>query len=355
MPARTLATLVLASTLAACSSGEAPSAARGPGTDLATVTVVAAPVPRETAFDGVVEAVNQSTVSAQTSGRVMELPFDVGDYVAKGAVIARLRDTEQRARVGSASGALAEAEARLREATLAHTRAKELLERGLVARAALDTAAANLGSAEARVAAARASVTEAEEGASNTVIRAPYAGMVVARHLSLGESVTPGQRVMTGLSLEHLRVVVEVPQQHIGPLRKHRQARVLLPDGHAVLTRELRIPPSADPVTHTFRVQVSLPVGEHGLFPGTLAKVAFTRGEDERLLIPASALARRGELTAAYVVDDAGGVMFRYLRVASPTADGRIPVLAGLSAGERVATDPVAAAAAYKARAETGE
>lgn len=353
MRGRAVASLLLASLLAACSGSEAPATAPGPGAALDTVTVETAPVPRETAFDGVVEAVNQSTVSAQTSGRVVELPFDVGDYVAKGAVIARLRDTEQRARVGSASGALAEAEARLREATLAHTRARELLERGLVARAALDTAAANLQSAEARVAAARASVAEAEEGASHTVIRAPYAGLVVARHIELGESATPGRRIMTGLSLEHLRVVVEVPQQHIGPLRKHRQARVLLPDGQTVLTRELRIPPSADSVTHTFRVQVNLPVGEHGLFPGTLAKVAFTRGEDQRLLIPASALVRRAELTAAYVVDADGRVAFRYLRVASPTPDGRIPVLAGLVAGERVATDPVAAAAAYKANAES--
>ena len=69
---------------------------------LATVVVEPARVPRETTFDGAVEAMNQSTVSAQTSGRVVELPFDVGDYVEKGAVIVRITDDRAaRAAAGS--------------------------------------------------------------------------------------------------------------------------------------------------------------------------------------------------------------------------------------------------------------
>jgi hypothetical protein len=123
---------------------------------------------------------------------------------------------------------------------------------------------------------------------------------------------------MTGLSLEHLRVVVEIPQQHIGPLRRHSQARIVLPDGAWLPAAELRIPPRADASTHTFRVLVTLPEGDHGVFPGTLAKVAFVSGEQERVLVPGEAVVRRGELTAVYVVDEAGRISLRHLRTAHP-------------------------------------
>lgn len=322
---------------------------------LAVVSVEPAHVPRETAFDGVIEAVNQSTVAAQTSGRVVELPYDVGDYVEKGAVIARFTETEQRARVQALEAAAAEAKARREEARHAYDRTRGVYEKKLIAKADLDAAAADLDAARARAEAAQAALREARESVAYTTIRAPYAGIVVARHVQIGEAVTPGTPIMTGLSLEHLRAVVEIPQQHIGPLRTHRKARVILPDGGSLQASALRIPPSADPATHTFRVLVTLPAGAHDVFPGTLVKVAFVSGEEERLLLPAKAVVRRGEVTGAYVVDDAGRVSLRYVRLGTPLADGRVPVLAGLVAGERVATDPIAAGIAYKSQPLPGE
>ncbi len=321
--------------------------------DLELITVEEAEVARETAFDGVIEAVNQSTVAAQTSGRVVELPFDVGDYVEKGSLIVRLTGTEQGARVEAAEGALAEARARLAEAQLAYDRTKEVYDKKLIAKAQFDRAAADYNSARARLDAAQAALAEAREGLGYTVIRAPYSGTVVARHVQMGEAVAPGKPLMTGLSLEHLRAVVEIPQQHIGPLRRHAAARVILPNDRSVDAAELRIPPNADSATHTFRVLVTLPQGEHGVFPGTLVKVAFVSGEERRLLVPASAIVHRGEVTGAYVVDPSGRIGLRYLRTGTPAADGRVAVLSGLVAGERVALDPIAAGIAYKNQAQS--
>ncbi|MEQ8994264.1 MAG: efflux RND transporter periplasmic adaptor subunit, partial [Pseudomonadales bacterium] len=229
-------------------------------------------------------------------------------------------------------------------------RVRDLQQRQLIARAELDRAAATLDSAQARMEAAQAAVDEAEEQLGYTVIRAPYAGTVVERHVQMGETVTPGRTLLTGLSLEHLRVVVEVPQQRIGPLRVHERARVLF-NGSSVEADELRIPPKADITTHTFRVLVSLPEGDHGVFPGTLVKVAFVSGETEALLIPAGALVERGEVTGVYVVAD-DRVSLRYVRTGTPTAEGDVPILSGLHDGDRVATDPIAAGIAYKSRAE---
>lgn len=348
-PFRASRLLLAAILVSACSDAPpGPGSGAGPAAGPESRVVEVSRVPRETAFDGAVEAINQSTVSAQTTGRVVELPYDVGDYVEKDAVIVRFTTTEQRARTGGAEASLAEARARLAEAQLAFDRTRDIYEKKLVAKAQLDKAAADLDAARARAAAAQAGLTEARESLGYTVIRAPYAGIVVARHVQLGETVAPGRPLMTGLSLEHLRAVVEIPQQHIGPLRRHRKARVILPDGNSVAAAELRIPPGADPSTHSFRVLVTLPPGEHGVFPGTLVKVAFVSGEEERVLIPPESIVRRGEVTGVYVVGADGRVGLRYLRVGSATADGRVPVLAGLSAGERVATDPIAAGIVYK-------
>lgn len=350
MTLRAAALLLILLVLAACSDPSRPPA-REPNTAtrLETIAAEMAEIPRETVFDGRVEAINQATVSAQTAGRVVELPYDVGDYVEKDAVIARFTTAEQRARTEAAAATLSEARARLTETQLAFDRISDLHGRRLVARADLDRATADLDMARARAEAAQAAVNEAHEGLTHTVIRAPYAGIVLARQVQTGETVAPGTPLMTGLSLEHLRVAVDVPQQHIGPLRRERQARALLPEGGAVPIDELRIPPAADTATHSFRVLATLPPGEHGVFPGTLLKIAFISGIERRLLIPAQALARRGEVTAAYVIGESG-ITFRHLRIGTATADGRVPVFAGLAAGERIALDPVAAAIAYRGK-----
>ncbi len=351
---RAPAWVAAAALAAACS--DSPQSAPGSASaaaGLATVVVQPARVARETTFDGAVEALNQSTVAAQTSGRVVELPYDVGDHVEKGAVVVRFTATEQRARLQALDASAAEAQARLAEAQLAYDRTRDVYEKKLIAKAQFDKAQADLDAARARAESSRAQRAEAREGVGYTTIVAPYAGIVVARHVQLGESVSPGKPIMTGLSLEHLRVVVDIPQQHIGPLRRHRKARVILPDGRSVEASALRIPPAAETATHSFRVLVELPANDHGVFPGTLVKVAFVSGEEERLLVPARAVVRRGELTAAYVVDSNGRISLRYLRLGSPGADG-VPVLAGLAAGERVAMDPIAAGIAYRQQPPVG-
>jgi RND family efflux transporter MFP subunit len=307
---------------------------------------------RETRFDGVIEAVNQATVAAQTGGRVTELPYDVGDFVRQGEVIVRLTGTEQKAQAGAAAATLREAEARLTEAKVQYDRVADTYARGLVARAALDRARADLDSAAARVEAARNTLAQAREQADYTVVRAPYSGIVVKRHVEVGETVSPGRPLMSGLSLEHLRAVVEIPQQHIGPLRSHKKARVLLPDERSVAASELRIPPNADPETHTFRVLVTLPQGDYAAFPGTLVKVAFVSGEQDLLLVPSAAVLRRAEITAVYVA--AGGrPSLRYVRAGTPLADGRVPLLSGLVPGEQIYPDAVAAALLTDRTADT--
>jgi RND family efflux transporter MFP subunit len=306
----------------------------------ATLTVAYETAPRERVWDGTVEAVNQATVSAQTSGRVAEIFYDVDDFVEAGAPIMRFTDTEQRAALDSARAALREAEARAVEAESEFARISAMFENGTVARARYDQAQANRNAAAARLESAHAGVMNAEEQLEYTVVRAPYAGIVSRRHVEVGELVRPGAPLMSGLSLESVRVIVDVPQSMLDPIRTIGKANVYV--GELTIAAEsLTFFPVADAATNTFRVRATLPAGGVTLYPGTFVKIGFVVGETERVLLPAGAIVHRSELTAVYVVGEAA-VTLRQIRVGRRYGD-RVEVLAGLAPGDVVATDPVAA------------
>ncbi len=319
--------------LTACSEPAPEATVKHSLPSLHSITLAPTKVAQEVKFDGVIEAVNQATVSAQTTGRVLELPFDVGDFVKKGDLIVRFTDTEQKARV-------ANAEAKFNEAKAQFSRMQDMLQKKLIAKADFDKAESAFKSADA-------ALSEANENFGYTRIHAPYSGIVVKRMIKLGETVAPGMPLISGLSLEQLRVQVDIPQQHIGPVRLFKKASVIFADGSRLETSDLRIPPSADLQTHSFKVLVNLPEGDYSLFPNTLVKIAFVNGETETLLVPASAVAVRGEVTGVYVIAN-NQIEFRLVRLGSLTIGNQYPVLAGLHSGETIAIDPVAATNAYK-------
>lgn len=331
----------MALTLAACGRDDAPAGGTASAPPLQTIAVEARKAPRERIWDGVVEAVDQATLSAQTGGRVTELPFDVNDYVKAGEVVVRFTDVEQQAGQRRAQAAYNAADAAYKEAEADYRRIAEVYERQLVSRAQFDQATARRDAARAQLEAARAALREASEQVDYTVIRAPYSGILTERHVRVGETVRPGQPLVSGLSLAKLRVHVDVPQSDIDALREHGKAAVILPDGRRIGAETVTVFPYADPATHSFKVRLDLPEIETGLHPGMTAKAAFVLGESEQLRVPLSALVRRSEVTAVYVVDGAR-VGLRQIRTGHRFG-GEVEVLAGLNPGERIAADPLAA------------
>ncbi|WP_241546784.1 efflux RND transporter periplasmic adaptor subunit [Thiohalobacter thiocyanaticus] len=105
--------------------------AQGALAQLPTAPVERSTVPYRQWFDGEIEAVHQATVSAETSGRIAAIHFDVDDYVERDAVIVELRDTEQQARLRQAEAAVEEARARFVEARDEYNRIKEIYARKL--------------------------------------------------------------------------------------------------------------------------------------------------------------------------------------------------------------------------------
>ena len=334
-----LGAAVLAVALLGCEKrSPAPPPAAAP---LTTLTVEARRAPLERLLDGRIEAVNQGTVGAQTSGRVTEILYDVNDFVPAGAVIVRLRATEQRAGLAQAEAALREATARDTEARQRHERMQGLYADHVVPKAAFDQAVADRDAAQAQLAAARAALERAREGVAYTEVRAPYAGVVTRRDVEIGETVSPGTPLMSGLSLRYLRVAVDVPQSALEEVRRIRKAAVYV-GNRRIEASKLTVFPEASTNTNTFRARLELPENAADLYPGMFVKVAFVVGESERLLVPGTALVERGEITAVYVVDAQQRASLRQVRLGHRFED-QVEVLSGLRAGERIAADPVAA------------
>jgi RND family efflux transporter MFP subunit len=338
---------IFLSALAALMPWPAAPAEDVPAAGLATFRVESAPVPEERLLDGTVEAVNQSTVSAQTAGRIDAVNVDVNDRVATGTVMLRIRSSEQVAGLTQAQAALKEAVAREAEAQQRYQRINDMYQRHVVARATLDEASAARDAAVARASAARAGLDAAREGVAYTEVRTPYSGVVTQKFVQLGELVAPGTPLVAVASLDALRVVVEVPQSVIEQVRKVQKAIVFI-DGQRVEAAGLTLFPSAQPKTSTFRVRIELPKSVQGLAPGMFVKVGLVTGAADLLLVPRAAVVERSEMRAVYVLGPDGRVSLRQVRLGHVRGD-QIEILAGLVAGDTIARDPAAAAArAYR-------
>ena len=344
-----LAWLAAVLALAACSEkAAAPGAAQAP---LAVAPVELREVEIAFSSEAIVEAVRQSTVAAQVSGRIVDLPFDVGDRVQKGQVIARI---DERA----ASQALAASEAQVRAAEAAYTNARATYERSrqlfaqkFISQAALDKAEADYRAAESQWKAMLAGAGQAATERSFATLLAPYSGVVAARHVQLGEMAVPGKAIMTGFDPGTLRVVATVASAQVPAIQASRAARIEVPAANRWLeARSVTVVPAADPRTHSTQVRIELPADVSGIYPGIFARAHFIVAREPRLLVPREAVVRRSELVAIYVVGDAGAPQLRQVRLGTAADEKGIEVLAGVRAGERVALEPVKAGVATAAR-----
>ncbi len=332
----------LAITLAACSGhNSAPAPART--SQLLTEEVAATQGTTARPVDGVVEAIDGATLSAQTSGRVSALLHDVGDRVAAGTVILRITSNEQRAGLKAADGALIGAKSAATESEAQFHRVKALYDEHIASKAQYEAALSARDRASAALAAAEGSVTHAHEQVGYTEIRAPFAGAVSRRLVDVGETVMPGQPLVGIVSGRSLRVAFAVPASIADAVRRANEARIPLASGTITL-HPLTISPEAGADTGTFRARANLPSGIE-LAPGTPVRVELPVATLPIVTAPSSALVRRSEVSGVYVVGSDGLPVLRYVRPGRTMGD-RTEILAGLAQGDVIATDSTAAARA---------
>ena len=317
-----------------------------------TLTLSAAAGDSEFALEGVIQAVNQTTVSAQTGGRLLALKVKAGDRVKAGQVLATIDDREATVGNERSQAQTLQAEAEYRNAQVQYERTRDLQQKGFVSKAALDTAATQLQAAQAAKDQAKASSKLSGIVQGYARVTAPYDGWVLQTHMQAGDLAVPGAAVVTVYAPQPLRAVVQMPGTRAADARAATGTQIELESPGSGPTRIVpaarQIIPSADPVSQTSEWRWDLAAKDAAsLIPGQPVRVLFSGVATEagkRLMVPTQAIVRRGELTAVYVAQGKGFVLRAIRTGAQKTAQNQ-EVLAGLRAGDVIALDPVKAAA----------
>ena len=293
--------------------------------------------------DGVVEAVRQSVLSAQTAGRIVERPVEAGAVVRRGALLVRIDDREAAQAESARRAELAAAEAQLANAQAELERTKQLFQKSLVGQAALDRADTAQRAALAQVRALSASSDVSTTQRSFTRVLAPYDGLVSAVQVQVGDMAVPGKPLLTVYDPSAMRVIASLPVAQLSQWQRDQTVSVALPQQTVTLTAAaITVLPVTDPNAQQVQVRLELPQTPAGLLPGMFAKVQFPIGSRPQLRIPQSAVVQRGELSAVYVLNAQHRFSLRQVRLGARHGDD-VEIVAGLSDGEQIAVDPVSA------------
>lgn len=325
----------------------------GSAADLQTHTVSSTTVPGAYLAEGAIEAVRQSTVAAQVSGRITDLAVRAGDSVKAGQVLVRIDPSLATQQSAASDAQVAQARALLENARGEYQRSQSLFERKYLSQAAMERADAQFkaaaAQAETMIAQARAAGTQTDFH----TIRAPFGGRVTEVQIERGDMAMPGRPLLTLFDPTVLRVSAPVPESLVPNLKKDTAILVELPGAPEASrwinanARSLVLLPGFDAASHNATVRVELPAGTRAT-PGQFARVhlpvaAGAGGDSPRLMVPRRTVVVRSEVTAVYVIDAQGRARLRQVRLGREQGE-QVEVLAGLGTGERIALDPAAAA-----------
>ena len=319
---------------------------------------------------GYVVARRQATVSSKITGKVVHVGIEEGQRVEPGQVIARLDDTNARAAVQQARAQRAQAEANLVAARVAFENATPTYQRNEMqyakavisaqtldtAKAAYDAARTGLDVAARALDVADAGVAFAERNLEDTVVRAPFAGVVTVKAAQEGEMVSPisagGGYTRTGVGtivdMDSLEVEVDVSENFINRVHAGQRATAKLnayPDWE-IPAHVIAIIPTADRAKATVKVRVGFDTRDDRILPEMGVRVAFLESASEStpaqtsvgsraLMVPTAAVQTNGDVGVVYVVND-GSVERRAVRLGK-RVEGKQIVLSGVTAGARVA------------------
>jgi RND family efflux transporter MFP subunit len=306
-------------------------------------------------WDGVIQAVRQSTVSAQLAGNITALLVKAGDTVKAGQALAQVDDRDVQAALARSQADVAQADAQLTNARLQWQRSRALKAQGFISGAAFDSAQAQWHSAQAAFNAAKAGRSQAMLAKGFATVTAPFEGRILATQADVGDLAAPGRPILTMYAPQAMRAVVQVPSSLAERVKTARTAEVLLPAAtpqalpqwvHASRVVSL---PGADPVSQTVEWRLDLPAT--AALPGQTTRVRFTdmatgaahEATETGLTVPALAVIKRGEITGVYVVRE-GQFMLQAVRTAPTSAQAStITILSGLRAGDSIAADALKA------------
>ena len=230
-----------------------PAAGAAAAGELATAVVQSPGTGESASFDGVVEAVRQTVVSAQVPGAVVAIEVKVGDVVKAGQVLARIDARAAEQNVAASDAQVQSARATLEVATKEFDRQKQLFEKSYTSQAALERAEAQFKATQAQVSAQLAQAGAARAQSGFFVVKAPYGGVVSEVPITLGDMAMPGRALLTIYDPAALRVTAAVPQTDIARIASGKPTKIQFPglpaDRQWVAPAHVTVLPTADPGT----------------------------------------------------------------------------------------------------------
>jgi RND family efflux transporter MFP subunit len=372
--------IALSAAAAGCSSNDTTVAAavKPEPVAVASATVESRPIDRFLHVTGSLIANEQAEVSAETAGRIVETPVERGTRVAAGALLARVSASETTAQVQEADANAAQIEARLglsagqpfdlmRVPDVMNARAsvelaesefnriKSLLDQKVVSQSEFDQRrmqvevarqqyqmAQNVAQQSYRsLEAARARMTLAQKSMADTAIRAPFAGIVAERIVSVGDYVTRGARVATVVRVDPMRVELTVPEQSVA-LIKVGQPVTLAVDAYPgeTFTATVRfISPSVRTDQRALTVEAIAPNADGRLKPGLFATASIKQpATTPALLAPASALETVSGTSRVFVIK--GETVEERIVTIGERVGEQVEITSGLAQGDVVALEP---------------
>lgn len=325
--------------------------------ELALTTVEEVPSQRQVTAYGVVHPEMGAVLSAKVLARVMEMPLRAGDPVAKGQTVVALDKSDLEAEMAVAKAASGRAQAALKQAKSEYSRVKSLAKRGSATARELDQATGAYQQAQQAASGAESQLALVATRIGHTTINAPFSGRLVERLTEVGQMAAPGAPLVRLESAGAPELWADISQHDIGRVAVGAAVQVEIGGLSAALSGKVtRIVPAGDPRSHTFTVKVRLDGDTDTLAQvrsGMFGVVAIPYATDPVLMVPESAVVRRSEVTAVYVMGDHQPEL-RLVRLGRMVGDQQV-ILSGLSVGESVVTEAAQAARLRGAAASSHE
>ncbi len=294
------AAIVAAGTLAACGKKADESATTAPievviGPE-ATTIITKSTLSSGPAISGTLVADKTASIRAEVGGRVVAVLIEPGQRVAKDAVLARVDDSAVREAFLGAKSGVTQAQLGADIAKRDQERAERLLAAGAVAENAVENARRGALAAQAALEDAKARVASAQRNLDNTVIKAPYDGVVSERAVNAGDIVNPGSPLFTLVDPATMRLEGSVPSDQLGAVHVGAPVKfgVTGYPGKSFEGTISNIFPSADPQTHQIRLYARIPNGGSGLVAGLYATGRVASASHTGLTVPQNAVDQRG-------------------------------------------------------------
>ena len=336
------AMMALGLTLAACGGGEeakkAEAKAAGGGSSQTVTVHIAAEraLSRIVTASGTVSAWEEVPVGTETGGlTAMAVLVDEGSYVRQGQPLVQLNDALLRAQVRQQQAAVQTAEANAARDEAALGRAEELMGRGFLSQAGLDTALANQRATTANLTAARAALSESQTRLSQATLRAPVSGLVISRSVTRGQIVSTGTELFRIVRDGRLELDARVPETELALVRAGQGAIVSSDQIGETSGRVRIVTPEVDAETRLGVARIALNGG--GFRPGMFARARIDVGAQPAVTVPTAAVLYRENRAGVFVVDARNQVHFTAVTVLSRVDDST--AVDGLAAGARVVVE----------------